>query len=282
MGWIFAFAIFSIQAVAAEPSPTTTQSSFDWSNAFERVSAKYSALLLGPTVQHLDGDLDGKGTNISLRNYFSLDVKVAPDWEAEAEWEVRQAWRPVDPKRPNRKNLEARDPHVGIARKNIYRGDIFSFGARARYYIPVTEHNKSKIGKRDDFGNGEANFGLRPAWRFLDGDLYVGCGLDAYYNIAKQAPAVREDYSLRARPLVSYRIAKKFATKVEYDSGTLRHSTDGKWTKFNDRNSGQRLFVGGSWYPTKALTLSPSFSWGSHTFRLNRAGVSLFANYSFL
>lgn len=282
MGWIFAFAIFSIQAVAAEPDATNSQSRFDWANALKRVGGNYGALLLGPTLQHPDGNLDGKGANISLRNYLSLDVKVTPEWEVETGGELRQTWRPVDPKKPNRKNLEARDPYVGIARKDIYRGDIFSLGARARYFIPVTDHNKSKVGKPEDSGNGSTNFSLKPAWKFLDGDLYVACSFDAYYNIPERAPAVREDYSLRARPLISYRIVKKFAAKVEYDSGILRHSTNGKWTKFNDRFTGQRLFVGGSWSPTSAFGLSPSLSWGSHTFRLNRAEVSLFANYKFL
>src|SRR5690606_32789642 len=132
---------------------------------------------------------------------------------------------------------------------------------------PVSEYNKSKIGRVDDAGNGELNVGISPYWRFLDGDLGISCGFDFYYKFDKRAAANRENYALRAKPLVTYRFTRKFAGKVEYNSGVLRHSNNGKWSKLNDRFTGQKLYAGVTYYPTSALSFNPSLGWGSDTFR---------------
>jgi len=286
MKWLLVFLFsFSPSAFAAEVETATSTSGsssrFDWRSALEKTRASYGILILGPTVKNLDGNIDGKGAFVSMRNYLSLDYAVAKDWELESGWEVRQTFRPADPKKPQRKDFEMRDPFAGFSRKNIIRGDAFSLGARARYFLPVTEHNKSKVGTPEDAGNGELNVGLSPAWKF--GDVSVGCGLDFYYKFKEGTPKVHENYAVRAKPLVSYRIAAKFAAKVEYQTGVLRHQTNGKWTKFNDRSTGQRVLAGGSWNPTRSLTLSPALGWGNRgTFQMKATELSLFATYNFL
>lgn len=287
MRWIVALFVFacvpSFAADTAADTTNTTSSRFDWLSTLKKVRGSYGVLFLGPTVSNIDGNIDGKGSYISMRNYLSLDMEVAKNWEAEAGWEVRQTFRPADPKNPNRKDFEPRDPFAGISRKNIIRGDRFSLGARTRFFLPVTEYNKSKVGKLEDAGNGEANLGISPSWKFLDGDLFVSCGTDIYYKFAENAPKVREDYAVKIKPLVSYRIASKFAAKVEYTTGTLRHSTNGKWTKLNDRFTGQRILAGGSWNPNKYLSLSPALGWGNlGTFQIKATELSLFATYYFL
>jgi hypothetical protein len=267
------------------PAPTArageSQSSL-WSRAKSRLSGSYGGLLIGPTLQHLDGNTDGRGSFVSLQNYLSLEGRLDQNWRLHIGGEFRQTWRPEDPRRPDRKSFEARDPHLGLSRRNIIRGDTFSLGARARYFFPLSENTKYRVGRRNDAGRGELNIGLSPAWRLMGGDIYISCGTNFYYKFAERPPAVRENYSVRLWPALSYRISSKLAAKLEYSTGYLRHTTDGKWTKLNDRFYGQKIFAGGVWSPTRNLSFNPSLGWGSHTFRLNNPELSLFTSYYFL
>lgn len=260
----------------------TSTARFDWAQALDKINLSYGALLLGPNLQSMDGNLDGRGTNMHVRNFFSAGVDVAKDWEVDAGWEVRQYWRPVDPKRPDRKNLEPRDPYLGMSRRNLIRTDRFSLGSRARFFFPVSDSTKANIGKTYDSGNGSANVTITPYWRFLDGDLGVSCAAEFWYNFDKAAAANRENYSIKVKPIVSYRFARKYAAKVEYNTGTIRHANNGKWSKLNDKGLGQKLYAGVTYYPNSQLSLNPALGWGSDTFRLNRAEVSLYASYNFL
>lgn len=285
MKFIVALFLIAGAAQAAETATVTDTASttrFDWAQAFDKVNASYSALLLGPNIQSMDGNLDGRGTNMHVRNYLSLGVDVAKDWEVDSGWEVRQYWRPVDPKNPNRSNLEARDPYLGLSRRNLIRTERFSLGARARFFLPVSDYTKAQVGKTYDSGRGALNVNISPYLRLLDGDLGISCTTEFWYNFDKAAAANRENYSVKAKPLVSYRFARKFAAKVEYNTGTIRHANNGKWSKLNDKGLGQKLYAGVTYYPNRNLSLNPSLGWGSDTFRLNRAEVSLYASYSFL
>lgn len=285
MKFILALFLLTGAAQAADTATvadTTSTARFDWTRAFEKVNASYSALLLGPNLQSMRGDLDGRGTNMHVRNYLSAGVEVAKDWEVGAGWEVRQYWRPADPKKPDRKNLEARDPYLSVNRRNFIRTDLFSLGARARFFFPVSESTKANIGKTYDSGRGSLNVTVTPYWRFFDGDVGISCATEFWYNFDKAAAANRENYSVKAKPLVSYRFARKFAAKVEYNTGTIRHANNGKWSKLNDKGLGQKLYAGITYYPNASLSINPSLGWGSDTFRLNRAEVSLYASYNFL
>jgi hypothetical protein len=285
MKWIVALCLLTGAAQAAETATSvdsTSSARFDWGRAFSKVGLSYGGLLLGPSLQSMEGNLDGRGTNISLRNYFSADVEVARDWEVQAGWELRRYWRPADPKNPNRSDFDPRDPYLGLSRRNLIRAGAFSLGAKARYFIPVSNYTKAQVGKTYDSGRGALNVSAYPYLRLLDGDLGISCTAEFWYNFDKAAAANRENYSVKAKPLVSYRFARKFAAKVEYNTGTIRHAQNGKWSKLNDKFLGQKLYAGITYYPNPSLSLNPSLGWGSDTFRLNRAEVSLFASYSFL
>ena len=106
--------------------------------------------------------------------------------------------------------------------------------------------------------------------------------LDHLISSENAAPETRENFSVRTKPQFSYRFHPKFAARTEYNSGFLRHSTNGKWSKFSDRGTGHKLYTGVVYYPTKSLSLNPSLGWGSENFRLNRTELSLYASYSFL
>jgi hypothetical protein len=262
---------------------TTPSSSFlSWNQMQQTLDASYAALLKGSTLDHLDGNQDGKGTNVSLRNYLSLDGKFSEFWKAGISFEGRQYFRPVDAKNPNRKDFEWRDPIVSIGRDKILEKDAYSFSAKIKYAIPMTEYNKSNVGKTHDSGNGEWNLSLSNGWKFRDGDIYAGFPVDLYYKMAEAPPVVREDYSVRAKPFVSYRIAAKYSAKVEYSTGNIRHTTNGKWSKLNDKALGQTLFAGITYVPINGLQISPGLTWGSSTYRLNSAEASLYASYLFL
>jgi len=278
---MIAFLLATMLAHGAEEAAPT--SAFEWNDLLNRVGGTYSAQVVGPSLSKLNGDRnDGRGHYTSLRQYLSLDFEIAKKWELDTGWEVRQYWRAPDQRNPNRKNFEMRDPYVGFTRKEIFKGDYFSVGTKARYTIPATEYNKSKVGRSDDSGNGEINFGLSPYWHWLDGDLSLSWSTDFYYKLREGASAEYEKYSVRMKPLVTYRIAAKYSARVEYQTGYLRRMSNGRWSKLNDVSTGQKIYAGVSWFPTKALMISPSLGWGSETFRLDRTEIGLFASFAFL
>lgn len=269
-------------ALAAElTAPAASTSRFlGW--PLQKIRAEYAALFLGPTIRNFDGNTEGKGSFLAMRNYLSAGIETAPNWILETGGEFRQHWRDPDPKRPDRKDGEMRDPYIGINRRNIIGGEIFSLGAKARYFLPVTEYNLSRRGKPDDAGRGELTASLSPFWRMADGALNVGCVLDGGYKFDKDAGANRENYSVRAKPQAAYRFHRRLGSKVEYSTGFFRHANNGRWTKFNDRLTGQKLLVGLVWLPLENVSLNPGLAWGSHTFRLNSAELSLYASVTLL
>lgn len=259
-----------------------SQSRVDWGSLKKNLKLKYSALFIGPTTQHIDGNLNGYGTYLSLRNYFSLGVVFSPQWEAEVGAEYRKYWRPQDPKQPQRASIESRDPYIGVIYKNFVDVDIFSMGAKARYFAPISENTKSYIGKRTDAGNGTLQGSISSSWKFLDGDLFISLPIDIYYHLAKSAPMEHEDFSLKAKANASYYFGKRISTSLEYSTGDLRHHTTKKWSKFNDPYTGHKVMASISWMPSRKLLLSPSISWGHPRFQLNNAELSLYTSYYFL
>jgi hypothetical protein len=271
--------IFSFVGFAVEPATT---SSFDWSKLERNFDLSYASLVTGPTLEHLDANKDGKGTDMGWRNYLNAGAELGNNWEASMGVEGRQYFRPADPKKPNRKDFEWRDPTVSLSRGKIVEAGAYQLSAKLRYSIPMTEYNKSNVGKTYDAGNGEINLGFNNSWRLRDGDWTLSLPLDLYYKIAEAPPAVREDYSARAKAIVAYRIAAKYATKVEYSTGYIRHSTNGKWSKLNDKLLGQEVLLAFNYFPIRNLTISPGLGWGSETFRFNSAKASLYVSYNVL
>jgi hypothetical protein len=261
---------------------TTSSSRFDWSRFLQQLDGSYAVLALGPTLEHMDGNLDGRGTYVGIRHYLNFDYQLRNGAELELGGEFRQYFRPVDPRRPDRKEFEPRDPYVGISRRDLFRGDIFSLVAKAKYYLPITENNLGRRGQAYDTGRGSVQAGVGPSWKMADGSVTVTCPLDVSVNFAAGDAVNREDYSFKVKPAVQYRIARDWSAKLEYSTGDLRHNKLGKWSKFNDKDLGHKATVYASYFATKNLLLSPALAWGRDTWRLKKAEVSLYASYAFL
>lgn len=278
---LFLTGLNAFAEVSDAPAPIEESASrANWREILDKTNLSYAMLLTGPTVRHLDGDLNGKGTYLNFRNYVSAGYDFAKDWEVESGVEFRRYVRPRDPKKPNRSDFEWRDPYAGLSRSNIVRRGNFSLSGKLRYFIPATEYNKSNVGREYDQGNGAVSARVTPAWR--RGDFYLSLATELSYRFAEKAPKVRQDYFVKMKPLLSYRFARQWSAKLEYATGDLNHRTNGTWTKFNDPNIGQALYTGVTWTATKQLSMSPSLGWGPGRFQLKETTVSLFASYYIL
>lgn len=284
MRFVLALSIFAFSAIgfAAEQTPTLESSRFDWRSLANRVDASYALLALGPTLEHMDGNLDGRGGYLSLRNYLNFDYELAPNLKAEVGGEFRQYFRPVDPKKPGRSNFESRDPYLGLSRRDLFQRGNFSLSARGKAFLPVTAYNKTKRGSTFDTGRGQLQLGIGPQWRFRDGSVTVSCATEASINFAAGENPRRENYSVKMKPAAAYRFSPQWSSKLEYSTGDLRHNKLGKWSKFNDKDLGHKVTVYGNYSPIRELLVSPALAWGRDTWRLKKAEVSLYASYAFL
>ena len=255
---------------------------FSFGSLFEKMHATYSGLLEGPRMDHLDGNLDGKGSFIQIKNYLNADYEVANNWRAELNGEFRQFFRPDDPKRPGRSNFEMRDPSIGIARRNIVDTGSFTLSARARYALPISQDTKSRVGKVFDTGDGSFYLQAVPNWRFRDGALTLTCPVESYINLPGRRVANQEQYSIKAKAQVAYQVARQWAARIEYSTGDLRRNNAGHWSKLNDAFLGHKVMAGAAFAPVKQIVLNPSLTWGRAHWRLNQPEVSFFASYNFL
>jgi len=280
---LWAFTAFAVRA--AEPAPESLVApgaNFSFGSIFEKMHASYSGLLEGPRMDHLDGNLDGKGTFLQIKNYVNADYEVAPNWRVELNTEFRQYFRPEDPKRPGRPNFEMRDPSLGLARRNIVDRGNFTLSGRTRFFLPVSDNTRGRVGKAFDTGNGSVYFQAVPSWRWLDGKLSLTCPVETYINLPKRRIANSEEYSIKAKTQVAYQVAHKWAARVEYSTGDVRHTHDGHWSKLRDREMGHKVVAGAAYAPVKEMVLNPALTWGRDRWRLKEPEVSLFASYNFL
>lgn len=242
----------------------------------------YAMLFKGSTIDHLDGNANGKGANLNLRHYQDYGWKLDDKWKLTGSTQFRQYFRPADPKKIDQKALEWRDPSVGVARKDVWKRGEQAVSAKMKYYIPATDYNAENVEKEYDEGKGSLNAGATYTNRFADGDLGLRVPVEANYRFNKNEHKVRQDYWFGARPSLSYRTSREASVKVEYYTGDINHKTNGTWTKFNDPAIGQTAALGLDWVPTREFLLSPQVTWGRQDFRFNAAEVSLYASYIFL
>ena len=270
-------------AFAAEENASISESRFSLSSLRKNSTASLGMLLTGGSFQSLDGK-EGAGKNFNLRFYPSLGYKFTRVTSIGYGQEFRQYFRDKDPKRPNRKEFEVRDPYLGLSFYRFVNTRGFALSGKVRFYFPVTEYTKTSIGKSYDNGKGQWNAGVTPSQKFIDGDLTLSAPIDYYYRIAKNPPKVREDHSFKVSPQVSYRLNRKVDAKVEYSTGYIRHMNNAKnkWTKLNDPILGHSLSTGISWYATDNWSLSPSLRWSNNSWRLDRTEVSVYSNIAIL
>lgn len=272
------FILLFASLAQAEPSIPTLQA--DWSSLFGKVGAEYTSVFAGPTLHRPNGNLDGRGRNLTWENSLDLTYKIAKDWRIKVGGGVIRYFRPLDPKKPDRRDTDLLDPHLTIGRKRLVNAGLMTVEARVRYFFPWSDATKATVGRVNDIGRGIVNVGAYPTWKFLDGDLVVNSLVDFYYRLDKRAAANRENYSLKTRVNVSYLVTRKLVATAEYSTGNLRHNNARHWQKLKER---QRVIAGVVYLPVKALSLSPTLAWGAEkSFRLNRAELGLEAVYEFL
>jgi hypothetical protein len=264
--------------VQAEPATPTLWA--DWARVFGKTGAELTSAFGGPTLHRLDGDLDGRGHNLTWENDLDLTYKFAKDWRLKVGGGVIQYFRPVDPKNPNRRDTDIVDPSISIGRKRLIQSGPFTLEGKVRYFFPWSYATKATAGRVSDSARGMLNLGAYPVMKFFDGDFAISSFFDFYYRFDKSAAANRESYSLKSRANFSYLLARKLAGSLEYSTGNLRHNNAGHWQKLRDR---QRVIAGLAYLPIETLSLAPTLAWGANkSFRLNRAEFGLEAVYEFL
>jgi|GEM_PF-4044969 len=271
----------SLTAHAAE-SPVSQSVSGSGALSFEKINFSWATLVKGSTIQYMDGNSNGKGTNLSWRNYPTLGYRATEKLKVEAGGQFRQYFRPADPKKKGQKDFEWRDPYAGVSLRDLWKGETSSVSAKARYYIPATEYTRLNRNKEYDEGRGSFQVGAAYSQKFMDGTYSLYAPLDVNYRLNAFDHKVRQDYWFGIRPSMAYRVSQSTSARVEYYTGDLNHKTDGTWTRFNDPVIGQTAGVALDWYPVKDLLVSPMVNWGRESFRLNAAEVTLYAKYAFL
>lgn len=271
--------ILSIFLFAAAARAETVLSWAEWRPALEKFNASYTSALGGSTLHRPNGNVDGRGRNLSWENSAEITYKPASDWRIKVGGGVMRFFRPKDGKNP-RPDTDLIDPFLHLSRKRIVDVSGFSLDARVRYYFPLSHGTRSTIGRANDSGRGTLNFGVFPHWSLLDGVLALAHFVEADYRLDKRAAADRENYAVKTGLNVSYAIRRHLSTSLEYTTGSLRHSNSGRWSKVKDR---QRIIAGMSIKPLNGLSVNPTLAWGANkSFRLNRAELGLGATYDFL
>ena len=270
--------LFSTPSFAAETGTVTSAAGTPLTSA----ELSYAMLFKGSSIQYLDGNSNGRGTNLSLRHYQDFAYRLDDKWKLTGGTHFRQYFRPADPKRVDQGALEWRDPSVGVSRKDIWRQGDQAVGAKAKFYLPVTDYNASNVEKEYDEGKGSLNVGGTYSTKFYDGLLALRVPVDFNYRFNKNEHKVRQDYWIGSRPSLSCRTGRETAVKVEYYTGDLNHRTNGRWTKINEPNIGHTAALGFDWTPAREVLVAPQITWGRQDFRFNAAELSLYASYIFL
>ncbi len=279
-----ALSFIFVSPVYGEDSPETVAGTSTADDRLLPSEAEFSYALLfkGASIEHPDGNSNGKGANLNLRHYQNYGYRFNDKWRLEGGTYFRQYFRPADPKRVDQGALEWRDPYLGISRRDLWRKGGQALSAKARYYIPLSDYTAGNAVKEYDDGRGSAQVGVAYTNKFADGLLGLRIPFEANYRFNKNEHKVRQDYWFGSRPSLTCRTSSTTSAKVEYYTGDINHKTDGSWTKFNDPVIGQTAALGFDWTPNREFLLSPQITWGRKDFRFNAAEVSLYASYRFL
>jgi hypothetical protein len=304
------FTLFALASVAmaqpnlAQASSTNTlpssagnssSSNAWWETASKSMRASYLFRLAGPSVQSLSGNATGGGTSLAITHFPTLGYRIGSKWSVSATQPFSQ--RIDEAPAAQADPFVANDPYVTFTNGNILsqaRHGV-SLSGYLRYIIPVSRatNQNSKLGRRPDAGNGAVQVYLGASRSELDGKVTVAVAALGRYRIpglssqergALSGSSVREDYFLLLNPSVSYAFSPKYDVYIEYISGFLTHSTDSKWTKFNDPNVGQLVSVGTNAYLGR-LSINPSLSAGPKFNQLKilkTTSIGLDVSYSFM
>jgi len=299
MALVAAFAIVSLPAHAetatasAAPAAQSSTSGFDLSKIRQNMRASYQMWLYGMNTRAMSGNVDGSGTNLNITHYTTLGYKVSRKWSVS----VTQPFNQVIDEKPASEvdPLVALDPYITFSNASITKSERYgtNLSGYVRYYAPFSRstNRAADRGARTDAGNGALRLLVTPSKTFMDGALTVAATTLVHFRLpgnssaeraAKSGSAIHENYYILLNPSVSYALSSKVEAYVEYASGYLRHSTDGKFSKFNDPVYGQYVSPGINWQASKRLALNPYMSVGPVFRGVKNTDIGLIGTYSFL
>lgn len=267
----------------AAPSPTPAPGSVSASDEAFSGKAKldYELELKGSSIEHLDGNADGRGANFQIRHYQDAGYEVYRNVRLEGGTQFRQVFKPANTKKSDQRAVEFRDPYVGLGFKDFVKQRDGSFSGEAHYYLPVTEHNESNRGKPDDEGRGLLHL---ESWyaRKLGDRFRLKLPFEVNYRFNRVELAQRYDYWVGFKPTLGYKTGRTTTAKLEYYSGDLNHHTSGAWTRLNDPKLGHTLALQLEWKPSDGAEITPEVKWGRQQFRFNAAELSVSAVFAIL
>lgn len=273
--------IFVGTLMIATPALATSSASELDPGPARRLGFEYEVQLKGASLEHLDGNADGRGTNLGVRHYQDFSYQLAPPFALEAGTQFRHYFKPASGKKTtDARVLEWRDPYVGLGASDFWKQGPQSVSGELHYYLPVTEYNEGYRASEFDEGRGVLHAEAWYARRLGAFKLKAPFEVNYRFN-AKEHPR-RYDYWVGAKPSLSYHLARATALKGEYYTGDLNHRTGGTWTRLNDRKLGQSVALALEWKPAEGAEISPEVKWGREQFRFNAAELSLSAAFVFL
>lgn len=286
--WLAAALIFtsySWQAMADSSSasasaPANSSSSSIFSKVKENIKFTYINELYGMNSKSLSGNLDGSGRNLTMNHYESLGYKLGKGWSVAGTAVFRQH---ID-ENPDTQTFEKRDPYFTVSNAALFNNERYgtSLYFFARYYAPFSRATKRGVNSRTDAANGLVRIALNPSKTWLDGKITTTLGTSTYIRFAKNAPAVHENYFFYLNPSVSYSVSSKLEAYLEWNTGYLRHTTDGKWTSMKDASGGGYLSPGVNWMPTKKITINPYISWSEPVYQIKNTDIGITSIFSIL
>lgn len=272
-------------AAPAIAEETAGQSTADSSQSWIMQNGKLSYLgwLVGPRTEALSGNRLGGGTDLTLTHYFAVGANIGKGLTLKLTQAVDQY---IDEKpEAEKKQLAPLDPYLTLSHGKILHSDRWAanLDGYLRYYIPVSRSTSDNLnaGTARDHGKGMVRVLLNPSKSFLDGKLTFNGLFFANFRFASNSPgerlrrqtvqavkdssitpsSVREDMYFVWDPSVVYSVSSKLDIYVEYATGYLRHTTNGKWSSSNHPSDGQYLSPGVYWNPTKKVYVNPYISY---------------------
>ena len=260
-------------------------------NVLKKVKASYLLELTGPTTNALSGSkLDGKGANIKIVHYASAGYRVGSKWSVSVTQPFTQLIDEVD--NQVKDPFYGNDPYLTVTNSRVLGSNFLNFNlyAFARYYAPISKGTVNARNKSDpaETGNGRMRILIDPSISM--GDFSVDFGQNLYFLFAKRSDADRtaangnpHRIDMRYLPTITpaYQLTKNIQPYLEM--GTLiNHSTNGHWSRFNDKDDGAYLSPGANINVGKKLLLIPAIAFGPTYRGFKNASISLQALYTFL
>lgn len=285
---------FADTTTAAAPTPSGTSTSEAAPTPFiKNVRAFYEGYLSGPSAKSLSGNKDGSGTNLSILHTFGVGYRVGNGWSLG----FTQGFSQTIDEKPSSEGdpWVANDPYVSVSNSSLWKNEKYGMNlyGYVRYYMPfsrATNRGADAAAVRDS-GLGSVRFYLNPTKTWLDGKLTFNGVMLFQARLPKRSNAdrlaangseTREDFFFLFDPILAYTLNPKLEVYIEYATGYLRHTTDGKLSKLNNPSDGQYAATGLYILVGKKLLLNPFASVGPVFRGVKNADFGLIANYTFL